>query len=132
LSRYEWNGGGFPAIRAGRNGFLQYSASSAGAACPARLAMLGIKLKMFILEEGLFAFREDELLPAVDTPQVTISKHHDLASNEISEDQLPEWEGTCVHVSSINRNLDSIRGPGVRARLTAYIYMLLFPFWPNL
>jgi len=38
-------------------------------------------LKLFILEEGLFVFPEDELLPAVNTPQVTISQPHDLASN---------------------------------------------------
>src|SRR5438270_1954241 len=31
-----------------------------------------------------------------------------------------------LHVSSINRNLDSIRGPGVRARLAAYTLILLF------
>jgi hypothetical protein len=45
--------------------------------------MLGLKLKLFILEEDLFIFREHELLPAIDTPQVTIREHHDLALKEI-------------------------------------------------
>jgi hypothetical protein len=67
LSGLKRNGGFFAAVRAFGSGFGAYPRSSPDTLGLARLAALGIVLKLFIVEEELFTGGEDEFRAAVNT-----------------------------------------------------------------
>lgn len=51
--------------------------TAASALCLALLAALGVILELLVVEEDLFASREDKIGAAVDTFQYSIGEFHD-------------------------------------------------------
>jgi len=86
LSRLEWDGGFFPALRAGSPSFdFGIRGSGTWSGCSTEhgdafgltgLAPFGFVLELFVVEEQLFSGREHEVGPAIDALEYLVLEFH--------------------------------------------------------
>jgi hypothetical protein len=76
LGWLEGNRGGGATLRTGGPGLRAHTRAAAGALRLALLAVLGVVLELFVVEEKLLAGGENELSAAIDALQNSIGKFH--------------------------------------------------------
>ena len=94
LRGLEWDRGLRAALRTGQAGLRANPGAAAGALRLALFAVPGVILELFVVEEKLFAGRENKLGATIDALENSIGKLHD---------RLPHWQGSTLKSAMTNR-----------------------------